>query len=970
MRQHWLRRCWKMRSQHGTLWFECAHGQALLVLCALLVALTSMSVRGVAQDATAIEMSRLEARAKAGERTPELGNAYHNLAIQLRNTGQDGRAELPARRALAIWENAYGPNSGAVAHACNTLAMVLDQLRKDAEAEQCARRAVTIWEKEYGLDSGEAANALNTLVGIMRTRGRWDDAEEPARRVLRIWTKVQGPDSDAVANASNTLSDVLQRKGKFDEAEKLAREALRIWEKLHGADSGAADNARNTLAGALDGLGRKDDALREQQRVLESWSKKFGPNSGTVGLGANNLAWKQLGAGHVDEAEKLFQRTLDIWSDVDTRPAKPSTGIPLSGLARTAMRKLDWQRAHDWVKQAVDIAIERTRMASTETDKIRASKAPSEITQAAGNLQLLIKAAHQLVAAGPSHSAALLHETFMYAQWRLGSQAADALAAMASRVSLEPSLATLVRQRQDLENRWQAIDHALEVDRNKPADQREKMTEQKLLDEAKAAEAKLGELDKRLNKDFAKYVEIARIEPITVEETQALLHPDEALILILPTDVEPPVPEETFIWVVTKSDARWVRSDLGAPTLQREISALRCGLDYYGTSAAEGSRCSELLKTDRNEIDRQQGRLLPFDPQRAHALYTALFGQVEDIINGKRLLLVTSGALTQLPFQVLITNKPKARTGSADFRDLSWLIRTNALSVLPSVSSLRALRQLARDSHVSRTLIGFGNPLLNGPDASYEKWASEARTKQSCPSLPAQRVAGLGLERRGVLALKLRGGLVDVANVRSQVPLPETADELCAVARDLGVGGQDVHLGERATEAEVKRLSAAGELAKYRMVHFATHGALAGQIADGSEPGLLLTPPRSPTELDDGYLSASEIATLKFDADWVILSACNTAAGGTEGAEALSGLARAFLYAGARALLVSHWSVYSDTTVRLITGAVSRMASDKSIGRAEALRQSMLAMIDNGEPLEAHPAYWAPFVVVGEGSER
>ena len=129
-----------------------------------------------------------------------------------------------------------------------------------------------------------------------------------------------------------------------------------------------------------------------------------------------------------------------------------------------------------------------------------------------------------------------------------------------------------------------------------------------------------------------------------------------------------------------------------------------------------------------------------------------------------------------------------------------------------------------------------------------------------------------------------------------------------------------------------------------------------------------MTPPDNATETDDGYLSASEIAALKLDADWVILSACNTAAGGADGAEALSGLARAFFYAGARALLVSHWSVYSDATVKLITGTISAMAADKSVGRAEGMRRSMLTLIDKGAPDEAHPAFWAPFVVVGEGA--
>ena len=105
---------------------------------------------------------------------------------------------------------------------------------------------------------------------------------------------------------------------------------------------------------------------------------------------------------------------------------------------------------------------------------------------------------------------------------------------------------------------------------------------------------------------------------------------------------------------------------------------------------------------------------------------------------------------------------------------------------------------------------------------------------------------------------------------------------------------------------------------------------------------MLLSPPEKATEIDDGYLSASEIAALMLDADWVILSACNTAAGGADGAEALSGLARAFFYAGARALLVSHWSVYSGATVKLITGAIDRMAADKSVGRAEAMRSRCL----------------------------
>jgi CHAT domain-containing protein len=221
--------------------------------------------------------------------------------------------------------------------------------------------------------------------------------------------------------------------------------------------------------------------------------------------------------------------------------------------------------------------------------------------------------------------------------------------------------------------------------------------------------------------------------------------------------------------------------------------------------------------------------------------------------------------------------------------------------------------------------------------------------------------------RGGVAALETQDGLANVSHIRAQAPLPETADELCAVARDINADAGEMRLGARATEHEIKALSASGQLAHYRIVHFATHGAMAGELKGASQPGLLLTPPQTASEDDDGYLSAAEIAGLKLDADWVILSACNTAAGNAAKAEALSGLARAFIYAQARALLVSHWAVDSVTTVKLITTAIGEMRRDAGIGRSEALRRAMLSLIDNGAPQEAHPAYWAPFIIVGEG---
>jgi CHAT domain-containing protein len=162
----------------------------------------------------------------------------------------------------------------------------------------------------------------------------------------------------------------------------------------------------------------------------------------------------------------------------------------------------------------------------------------------------------------------------------------------------------------------------------------------------------------------------------------------------------------------------------------------------------------------------------------------------------------------------------------------------------------------------------------------------------------------------------------------------------------------------------VAALSQTGALASFAVVHFATHGLVSGELDGLAEPALALTP--TDEVGDNGLLTASDIAELRLNADWVVLSSCNTAAGSGNDKEAFSGLVRAFFLAGTRALMVSHWQVYSDAAVALTTAAYEQLQAEPAIGRGEALRRSMTALIDQGG-IKARPAYWAPFVVVGDG---
>src|SRR5262249_28391171 len=189
-----------------------------------------------------------------------------------------------------------------------------------------------------------------------------------------------------------------------------------------------------------------------------------------------------------------------------------------------------------------------------------------------------------------------------------------------------------------------------------------------------------------------------------------------ALILFLDLPEGRTIPEQTFIWVVTKSDVRWVRSDLGTAALTREVAALRCGLDasaWYGDGAAQ---CANNLGIPPDKAPGPD-QPLPFDHARAHKVYTALFGEVQDLIKGRQLLIVPTGPLTQLPFHVLVSKSPT----SAHHRGIAWLVHEHALAVLPAVSSLKALRRVSKPSTAPKPMIGFGNPLLDGPDARFWK---------------------------------------------------------------------------------------------------------------------------------------------------------------------------------------------------------------------------------------------------------
>ena len=891
--------------------------------------------------------------------------SLNNLGVLYFSIGRYEEAEPFYKRASAIKEKMLPAGDLEIAVGLNNLADLYRAQGRLADAEPLFKRSLVISEKIRSGENQVARATLNNLALLYSSRDRDDEARRLHTRALQVGEKLFGAEHPEVAKSLESLAGIFHRQRRFAEAEPLLKRAVAINEKMLGV--GHFDMASSLIS--LGDLYRDQDRFAEAEPLLKRGlaiaENVLGPDhSITLGI-VTRLGLLYRYQARYKDAEPLYKRVLAA-GERTLGPRHPTVGANYINLAALYYHDRNYGAALDQARRGAQIIIdsETRELGVAETpDRPRSSR--DGPLRSAWNLNWLVLPAWKVAEQHPAERAALAEETFAVAQRIAQNSAAAALAQMAVRqANGETALAKLVREQQDLASEWQTRDKQLIAALSLPPGRRDQQREAEQRTRLAAIDTRIAEIDKTLARQFPDYAALAKGEALSVAATQSLLAADEVLLVFLGGEQSKPAPFETFLWAISKTDSRWVKIDGGIDRITRQVQELRCGLDQAAWQSEGTSKCANLV--GKTNTSASGGGALPFNVVRAHELYRALFGQVGDLIRGKRLLIVPSGPLTVLPFQVLVTEQPAG--DGTDYANAAWLVKSHATTVLPSVSSLKALRQLAKASKATKPFIGFGNPLLVGPSGNDRS----AWERQNCKTT----IKTLQVVSRSIRATTpafFRNGLANVDLVRSQYPLPETADELCSVAASMGASEGEVYLGAKASEKQVKSLSANGALARARVVHFATHGLLAGETEalapSKAEPALLLTPPQQATAEDDGLLAASEVAQLKLDADWVVLSACNTASASADkpGADALSGLARAFFYAGARALLVSHWAVNSEATVRLITKAFDELKADPRTGRAEAMRRSMLALIESGGGY-AHPANWSPFVVVGEGA--
>ena len=404
---------------------------------------------------------------------------------------------------------------------------------------------------------------------------------------------------------------------------------------------------------------------------------------------------------------------------------------------------------------------------------------------------------------------------------------------------------------------------------------------------------------------------------VGANQVLSLLRRDEALAQVLLGETA------SVLFLVRAGSISVFILDFTAADASSAVAALRAGL----SPGADGS------------VPR-------FDLEAAHRLYRALLGPADaEARAAKHLITVPTGPLLSLPFAVLVTEAPPA---GAAYANVQWLGRRSAISLVPSVRSFVDLRAVARPSAAPEPFLGFGDFT---PYSSAGLARAEVRLSRDCLADP-DRVTTYRSTLQGL------------------GELPLTGQEVRAVARSFGAGPRSLYLKNDFTEPRVE----GSKLDRYRVLYFATHALLPAEFDCQPEASLVASLSDPPQAGEDGLIDTTEVLRLDLDADLVVLSACNTGGpGGHEGGESLSGLARAFFFAGARSMLVSHWPVEDASTSDLMVRLFARVRARPELGLAEALRQAQLTLTADarrpGLEFRSHPLFWGAFTLVGDGAQ-
>ena len=761
-----------------------------------------------------------------------------------------------------------------------------------------------------------------------------NEAEYYAREALKMSLARTGKNSVSTSKALRQFANVMLSRERGKDAIYLLNESINGLK-----ESGVTDESiqlaitKKNLASALIADERYREALNIYSE-LDFTLKTYPQTARFIELGSSDLVFALLKTNSLTEAENIANRLVALNERRTGKLSKETTQAKLLLAYALAEQRKD-ESAQTLFSDSINNLIELEREGTADSDGISLQ----EKKFLAGYVESYLGVLSRAYEKNPTPK--LLNETFILGDLARSSNVQRALSASTARANItDARLSKLVREEQDLNQQIVFLTKFSKELAMQPASEQLPQIQAKMKADIEQLRKDAKRATMLIGLDFPEYAELVNPKPISLEKIQKTIKPNETLVT----------------WFVgTKTSYVWAVNQQGTPLFK----AIPVGQKEVRQNVTELRKALDAKVAYIDEIP-------AFDFQLSNRVYDELFKPVQSAFAGKDTLVVIPhddigqlplGVLTTAPFQL----KGKPRNLFSNYKEAPFLIRHYAIVSSPSATALSALRGLPEPKKDRLDFIGFGDPLFSTQQAKAEE-------KQ----LAMASASGTQLASRG-LPLQLRNTpqTADVSSAQvSRLPrLPDTSDEILEISKLFNVKPErDIFLQKRANLDQVLKV----DMSNRKVVMFSTHGLMPGELDGLSQPALALTNPEVQNLKGDGLLKVDTILTMKLDADWVVLSACNTAAGEGEGAEALSGLGRAFFFAGARAILVSSWPVDSEASRKLMTDMFKHYVQDKGISKPRALQLASIRILEEGAPDDkeanysyAHPLFWGPFTMVG-----